>query len=183
MGDHVLHHRRGNDDRTGRLAGGAVRAEAALRDLHRRVHDRFHAVRCGAVVGADGAVPAAARHVQCGPGAAVAIHPAGYLPARAARLRHGDLGRGGDDRTDHGPDARRLPDRDVQLALGILHQPAVRCAGRARAARIPAQRPAAEQPAVRLDRLCRAGRRDRGVAADAGPRANPGLVQLPRDRH
>ena len=28
-----------------------------------------------------------------------------------------------------GPDARRLPDRDVQLALRVLHQPAVRHPG------------------------------------------------------
>ena len=50
------------------------------------------AVRRGAVVAADRAVPAAAGHVQRGAGAAVAGHPARHLPGRAARLRHGDLG-------------------------------------------------------------------------------------------
>ena len=47
-------------------------------------------------------------------------------PARTARLRHGDLGPRRDDRPDPRPDARRLPDRLLQLALRLLHQPAVR---------------------------------------------------------
>ena len=39
------------------------------------------------------------------------------------------LGHGGDDRADHGSDAGRLPDRQPRLAVGFLHQRAVRAAG------------------------------------------------------
>ena len=48
-----------------------------------------------------------------------------YPPA-AARLGDGDLGHGRDGGPDPGPDARRLSDRRLQLALGVLRQPAVR---------------------------------------------------------
>ena len=71
-------------------------------------------------------------------GAAVAGDHARHLPARAARRGDGDLGHGRDDRPDPGPDARRLPDRDLQLALRLLHQPAVRHPRHARAAAVHA---------------------------------------------
>ena len=47
-------------------------------------------------------------------------------PQGGARPGHGDLGRRHHDRPDHRPDARRLADRDLQLALGLLRQPAGR---------------------------------------------------------
>ena len=40
--------------------------------------------------------------------------------------RHGDLGHRRDARADHGPDARRLADRQLLLALGVPDQPADR---------------------------------------------------------
>ena len=71
----------------------------------------------------------AARRVRRGPGAAVAVGPARHQPARKARLGDGDLGHGRDDRPDPRPDPGRLADRQLQLALGVLHQPADRRAG------------------------------------------------------
>ena len=62
------------------LAGDALRAQAAVPGVHRRLHPCLHAVRGGAVAAADRDVPAAAGHVQRGAGAAVADHPAGHLP-------------------------------------------------------------------------------------------------------
>ena len=93
------------------------------------LHHHLDDVRRGAVAGADGDVPPVAGHVRRRPGAAVAGDDDGHLPGRAARQRDGDLGRRRDDRPDPGADARRLPDRDVQLALCLLHQPAVRHPG------------------------------------------------------
>ncbi len=46
--------------------------------------------------------------------------------AREARPGDGDLGHGRDDRTDPRADARRLADRQPDVAMGVLHQPAGR---------------------------------------------------------
>ena len=48
----------------------------------------------------------------------------------------GDLGHRRDARPDHGPDARRLADRHLLLALGVLRQSAVRHLHRARPAAV-----------------------------------------------
>ena len=61
-----------------------------------------------------------------GAGAAVAGGDARQLSGAGARLRDGDLGHRRDARADHGADARRLADRQLLLALGVLHQPAGR---------------------------------------------------------
>ena len=95
-------------------------------DLHHRLHHHLDAVRRGAVAGTDRRVPPDAGRVQRRPGAAVAGDPVRHLSGGAARFRHGGLGHGRDDRPDPRPDTRRLSDRDVQLALRVLHQPAVR---------------------------------------------------------
>src|SRR6202007_82497 len=97
------------------------------------IYGRLGVVRTGAGHQPDGAVPPAAGHVRRGAGAAVAGGDAGFL--RAARARQGDvdLGHGRDDGSDHGAVARRLADRDLFLALGVLRQPAVRHLHRARA--------------------------------------------------
>ena len=70
-----------------------------------------------------------------------------------------------------GPDARRLADRDLQLALGVLHQPAVRHPGRRSACSLfmPRDR-ARDQLRVRLVRLRHAQHRHRRAADDARPR-------------
>ena len=108
---------------------GAVRPQVSVHHLPDRIHHHLHDVRRGAVAGPDGGVSAAARLFRRRAGAAVAGDDARYLSGRAARHRHGDLGRRRHDRPDPRPDARRLPDRDVQLALRLLHQPAVRHPG------------------------------------------------------
>ena len=98
-------------------------------------------------------------------GAAVAGHHAEHLPAGAARLGDGDLGHGGDGRADPGPDARRLSDRILQLALRVLRQPAVRGGGdRGLWLFLPA-RAAALRVAVRLVRV-------RAAGASASPGCN-----------
>ncbi|MGY4300921.1 MFS family permease [Bradyrhizobium sp. i1.4.4] len=68
---------------------------------------------------------------------------------------------------DHGPLARRLADRDLFLALGVLRQSAVRRHHRARADRLHGRDQKGHQPQVRLVRLCRAGDRDRLASARA----------------
>ena len=50
-------------------------------------------------------------------------------PVEQRGTRHGDLGRRRDDRPDPGAHPRWLSDRDVQLALRLLHQSAVRHPG------------------------------------------------------
>ena len=59
-------------------------------------------------------------------------------PPRAARPGDGGVGHRRDAGADHRPGARRLADRRLQLALGVLHQPAGR---RARLARHPGLSP------------------------------------------
>ena len=102
---------------------------------------------CGAANVADAAraVPRAARRARREPRAAVASRAARHLSAREARLRDGALGHGRHGRPDLGPDARRLLDRVLQLALGVLHQPARRHAGAARHRRRSCRRPRARQ--------------------------------------
>ena len=99
---------------------------------------------------------------------------------RGARPRDGDLGRRHHGRPDHRPDARRLADRDLQLALRLLRQPAGRPPGARRADRLPAAVGAAAAQ-LRLLRLRDAVDRHRRAAADARPRRAGRLVRLARD--
>ena len=123
-------------------------------------------------------VPLPAGHLRRRAGAAVAGHHARHLSVRAPRPGDGDLRHGRDGGADHGPDARRLSDRDVQLALRVLRQPAVRHPGDHRPAAVPAESAAAHRAEIRLDRLRRAGDGRRRAATDAGPRPEAGLVLL-----
>ena len=70
---------------------------------------------------------------------------AGHLSVRAARPGDGDLRHGRDGGADHRADARWLPDRDVQLALRVLREPAVRRPGDHRPADLPAEGGAARR--------------------------------------
>ena len=126
LGVDLLHRRRRDHDLAARLDGDAVRAQEAVHRLHRRVHRRLDAVRGRAVDRADGRLPAAAGRVRRRAGAAEPGGDARHLSARAARLGDGDLGHGRDAGADHGPDARRLADRFLFLALGVFRQSAVR---------------------------------------------------------
>ena len=157
------------------------RPQDAVRHLPLRLHGRVHAVRAGQQPRPDGAVPFAARRVRRRPGAAVASDHAGSLSAGKARPGHGAVGRRRDGRAGDRPDARRLSHRRLQLALGVLHQPAVRPARHRRPGHFPQRSRPQRNAAVRLDRLRRAQSRARGAAARARPRRAEGLVQLDRD--
>ena len=65
------------------------------------------------------------------------------LYGRGARRRHGDLGHRRDAGADHGPDAGRLADRQLLLALGVPDQPADRRHHRHRPACCSCRRPSA----------------------------------------
>ncbi len=83
---------------TGFLAGRFGRKRVVSR-LRRRLHRRLDAVRHGAVLGADCAVPNLARPVRCGAGAAVAIRAARHQSERTPGLRDGALGYRGHGRS------------------------------------------------------------------------------------
>ncbi len=125
---------------------------------------------------------AAARRARREPRAAVASRAARHLSAREARLRDGAVGHGRDGRPDLGPDARRLLDRVLQLALGVLHQPARRHAGADRRHRVRAGGHERAEARLRLLRLRAAVDRDRRAAAHARPRQRARLVRLDRGR-
>ena len=75
-----------------------------------------------------------------------------FVPEGKARLGHGDVGHGRHGRPDPGPDARRLADRGLQLALGVLHQRADRHPDLRRPLGL-SQRDEDEQDRLRLVRL------------------------------
>ena len=81
-----------------------------------------------------------------------------------------------------GPDAGRISDRSLQLALGVLHQRADRHRRRHRHHPVHARAQAGFLAAVRLVRLRRARRRARLFPARARSRADARLVRFRRDR-
>ncbi len=118
LGADLLHHRLGDHDLAGRVDVGALRPQAALHRLHRRLHRRLDAVRRLAEHRTDGAVPADPGRVRRGAGAARPGGDARRLPDRPARRGDGDLGHGHHARADHGPGARRLSDRELFAGAG-----------------------------------------------------------------
>ena len=82
---------------------------------------------------------------------------------------------------DHGPVARRLADRDLFLALGVLRQPAVRHLHRARPAGLHGRNPEESRAAVRLVRIRCARGRHRRLADRARPRRTARLAGIQRD--
>ncbi|MGY4347013.1 hypothetical protein ACVWXM_003480 [Bradyrhizobium sp. GM7.3] len=88
------------------------------------------------------------------------------------------LGHGRNDGADHGSLARRLADRDLFLALGVLRQFAVRRHHRDRADHLHGRDPEGSQSQVRLVRLRGAGGRDRVASARARPRRAIGLARI-----
>ena len=181
LGADVVHRRRRDHDRAGGLAVGALRTQEVVRDVPLRLHGRVHAVRAGQQPRPDGAVPFAARRVRRRPGATVASHHARSLSAGKTRPGHGAVGRRRDGRAGDRPDARRLSHRRLQLALGVLHQPAVRPARHRRPGHFPQRSRPQRHAAIRLDRLRRAQPRARGAATGARPRRAEGLVQFDGD--
>ena len=128
LGADLLYRGRGDRDAAHRLSHGAARPQAAVHRVGGRLHHRLHALRHGAVGDRDRAIPLAAGPLRRRAGAALADGAAQHQPAGASRLGDGGLGHGGDGGADPRARARRLADRGLQLALGVLHQPADRCA-------------------------------------------------------
>ena len=126
------------------------------------------------------AVPAAAGRVRRGDRAPVADLPARHQSEGAPRPGDGHLGRRHHGRPDHRADAGRLADRQLQLALGVLHQPAGRHRRLPRHGRLSAEH-RQTRPRFRLLRLRHAVARRRRAAADARPRRRRRLVLRRRD--
>ncbi len=101
-----------------------------------------------------------------------------YPPERA-RLGDGDLGHRRDARPDHGPDARRLADRQLLLALGVPDQSADRHRHRHRPDALHGRDQEAGAPAVRLVRLHRARRRHRLAATACSTAASRSAGSTP----
>ena len=80
-----------------------------------------------------------------------------------------------------GPIARRLADRDLFLALGVLRQPAIRHFYRARSCHLHGRVQKRPRLALRLVRLHRARHRHRRAAACARPRRATRLAGIQRD--
>ena len=102
-------------------------------------------------------------------------------PFCAPRPGDGDLLHGRHHGADGRPDARRLPDRPLLLALGVLRQPAVRHPRPGRHHAVHARDAGAAATQVLLVRLRHAGAGRRVVPDDAGPRPGTRLVRLARD--
>ena len=151
LGADLLRDRRRDHDRAGRLDGGALRPQEAVHRLHDRLH---RSPPCCAARRSRWSRWSCFRLLQgmCG-AALVPLSQATMLdiyPFEPPRPGDGDLRHGRDDGADHGADARRLSDRHVQLALGVLRQPAVRHPRDHRPAALHAEDAAAAGAALRL---------------------------------
>ena len=117
------------------------RPQAGVPGLDRRLHRRLDAVRRRQQPGRDRALPPAAGPVRRGADPALAGGGARHLSARAGRPGDGDLGRRRDPGADLRTGAGRLADRQLLLALGVLHQPADRRPGLQRRVDLHVRRP------------------------------------------
>ena len=120
-------------------------------------------------------------HLRRRAGAAVAGGAAADQPARAARPGDGGVRHRHDIGADLRPGARRLADLRLQLALGVLHQPAGRGDRHPRHADLRPRQPPRPSRAVRPARLRHPEPGDRRLADAARPRRAEGLVRLDRD--
>ena len=177
-----LQHRRDRDrDAADRLARGAPRPQAPAGRRGDGLHGQHAALRPRLVAAGADPVAHLPGPVRRAAGAAVAGDHARHLPQAAARHGDGAVGRRRDARADPRADHRRLHDRALQLALGVLRRGAVR---RRRGARLPgvrARQHARARPPARLVRLRRAVGRGRGDPAGVRPRPAPRLVRVRRD--
>ena len=177
LGADLLHRRSRDHDLAARLDGDAVRAQEAVHRLHRRLHGRLYAVRGRAVDRADGRLPPAAGRVRRGAGPLEPGRDARHLSSSAARLGDGDLGHGRHAGADHGADARRLADRFLFVALGVLRQSAVRNSDDCRAIDLHGGDADPPRRALLLVRFLEPVARHRRAADDARPRAGARLVR------
>ncbi len=180
LGADLLHRRRRHHDAGHRLACRPLRPQGTVPDGGGRLHHLLHALRPGLEPRDHGAVPPDARRVRRRDRAAVADLPARHQPEGAPRPGDGHLGRRHHAGADPRPDAGRLADREFQLALGVLHQPAGRHPRLPRHGRLSAGRRQA-RARLRFLRLRHDLARRRRAAADARPRRRGRLVLLVRD--
>ena len=149
--------------------------------LGRRVHRGFGLVRRGNEPCPNGDLSAAAGCLRGGARPAVAIGAAADQPASPSCPGDVGLGHGRHIGPDHRPGARRLADRPVQLALGVLHQRAGRGSRRRRHPDLHPRDASRPPRGVRLLWLCHIELGDRRLADAARPRRAQGLVRLARD--
>ena len=126
LGTDLVHCRGGDHDAADRLARRAPRHQICVSDLGGRVHPRLGFVRQRHQPHPAGDLPPAARRVRRRARPALPIGADADQPAGAARPGNRDLGHGGHAGADLRPDAGRLADPRLQLALDLLHQPAGR---------------------------------------------------------
>ena len=182
LGADLLHRRRRDHDAADRLAARRASGASACSSSPSRLHRRLGAVRHRH----DLAEMVLFRLLQGIFGAAlVPLSQAVLLdiyPQREARPGDGDLGRRRHGGADPGPDAGRLADRELQLALGVLHQPAGRHPRPSSACR-PICRETKTREARRFDwfGFAMLESRHRLAADDARPRRAARLVRLDRD--
>ena len=151
LGADQLH--RGSSDHDGahRLPCRPVRPHKAVCQCYCRLHRRLDPVRYGTIIRPDRGFPGPSGHVRRLPRAAVTSRDVRHLSARAARF--------GDVRVDDGCDGRadlrsypgRLAHRELQLALGLLHQHPIRHARRGWFADLPEGDVAQQVGQARLD--------------------------------
>ena len=115
---------RGQRDRAAalRLADGAVRPQAVLHDLRAAVHDQLGPLRRGAEHRAADLLPRPPGARRRRPPAFRAGHPGRYLSAPATGHGDGHVRRGRRRRADPRARAGRIYQRQLLLALDLLHQ-------------------------------------------------------------
>ncbi len=126
LGADLVHRRRRDHDAADRLARRPLRHQIRVSDLGRGLHPGLRLVRQRHQPDRARRLPPAARGLRRRAGAAVAIGADADQPARAPRPGDRGLGHRGHAGSDLRPDARRLADRKLQLAVDLLHQPAGR---------------------------------------------------------
>ena len=160
---------------TGWLADQVGR-KRAVRLVGDRLHHRLPAVRGRAEPDRDGDLPHHPGRRRRLPRAARPGDDVRHQSARTAWPGDGDVRRRRDDRADPRAGARRLADREFQLALGVPGQPADRRARHGDADPLPSGHAQAEA-AVRPVRLRLARARLGRAADDARPRRAARLVR------
>ncbi len=184
MGAHELSGRQRHHPADDGMARRCVRPKAPADGVNHGVHPGVAALRSRADAVAAGGLPHHSGHHGRRAAAPLAGGAAGVVPAARARQGDGLLGARHRRRADHRAGAGRMAHRDLQLALGLLHQPARRHRLAADGAAVPL-RPAVHQaPRGTRHRLLGhrpAGGRDRRAAVRA--RQGPGrrLVLVARD--
>ena len=122
LGADLLYRGRGHHDPAIGVSCQQVRPQAHPDGGRRRLRDCIRAVRPRAIAGPDRGLPIAARLLRRSAGSAWPVCSARHLYSGGTRFGHGRVRRIGDGRASAGAGDRRLADRPLQLAMGILYQ-------------------------------------------------------------